>query len=335
MKGDPASSATVDPSKDLYNRTETELQQRLPAFGLDFIECGVPLADHPPPGDYGPVRVGGGTAYLRVYYRGNQAYASWSGNPTTIFGLGCGPAPTECFVPFLELIGTESAKLFPVAGGLLDTALRRLDVTADIFEVRDIAPYAFASLALPVPYAKDKTLHAQGRSGTPQTTTVGKQGAKRMLYDKAAQSPDTTVPGQVRFEVRADRAWLRNAPTPIRTVEDVTDSAIQALGWKHWHASFGTLRITGRGALLRAVANLHDRDGRPWSRRRQDGLLGHLMRVSMGEFPEISKARRADYRRAMAQVGIHLHPAVFDITLASDEVRWLDLAEQREVVANG
>lgn len=178
-----------------------------------------------------------------------------------------------------------------------------LHVTRDFSGVESFAPYVPNFVLTRSRYAKASEIRLDPASGRPETVYHGTETAGRVaIYDKTTESAVAPA-GRVRWELQARcDGWLDK--TPMTTLAGVTLDNVAPFASYYWDWSGAGTPVVGDDYLIRAVAQLiDDKTGKPWTRARQERLLGFLYKLSRGEGERLPPDLACKYRKAIAVVG--------------------------------
>jgi hypothetical protein len=279
-------------------RIEALLAQDGDGFGVDRITTVV--AVRPP--DYTSVRwqenrlrpsgssrwlrsqavelhVGGAHGYLEVTRLPDGSVARLDINPARIHDpSGHSLWPTADLPYAISAAWAVATEWVEPMAEITMASVKRIDLARDLTGIESIPALLEALPGAPAPHARRRVLDHDG-TGTPTTFTVGnKTGGLVRVYDR--QHHDPSLRGAVRVEVQS-QSWTERYGG-IKTVADLAPTHLAALFLDRWEWAGLDLSVRSSSDMLRAVANLSDEDGMPWSQAKRERFVGAMVMEGLG-----------------------------------------------------
>lgn len=183
---------------------------------------------------------------------------------------------------------------------LPDAEVRRLDIARDFVGVEHPNHYL---MRLDTNARAIRTLQrthfVSGKNGGWTLQLTNGSGKHIRMYDKHRQTQGRAPEGSIRFEVEL-HGWLRNHGSNIRTVSDITPSAVCRAARYWWHESrFGTPLASADDMYARIHEVL---DGKRNSASLATAVYGYLRRKQEGdETIDLSSDTRRHYEQTLRQ----------------------------------
>ena len=211
---------------------------------------------------------------------------------------------------------------------LPDAEVRRLDIARDFVGVEHPNHYL---MRLDTNARAIRTLQrthfVSGKNGGWTIQLTNASGKHIRMYDKHRQTQGRAPEGTIRFEVEM-HGWLRNHGSDIRTVSDITPSAISRAARYWWHESrFGTPLASADDIFARIHEVL---DGKRNSASLATAVYGYFRRKQEGdETIDLSSDTRRHYEQTLQKA----ETSLFRDGLSSS-TRALDLDAGTEVLSD-
>lgn len=213
-----------------------------------------------------------------------------------------------------------------------EAKLRRLDVARD-GSCSNPAMYVDGLSRVHAPYATKRHIEVNPGSCKPGTLGVGGSTTGHIrFYDKYMSKPSKAAPGDFRFEVQANEGWLEN-PGNMQTVADLSPDSAKALLVNRWNWAGMSTPIMTKDQWIHVVlaAEIFKASGDPMTEAQKLRFIGYYSALfAGGNVKEPASALKADYRRAIRQLGIFSSSEEGAPKLTA--VRHLDFVSGTEVV---
>lgn len=257
---------------------------------------------------------------------------------------GCSLAPAEVVLDVLgEMFSTAEGLGVQIRTDPQDARVKRLDVARDFRGVGIPSFYVRGLQNIKRTHARSSYTYNNPQRNAAETLWVGSKTGGARLYDQWEAYGDKGAPqGSLRFEVEARGGWLDKVG--IRSVGDVSASAVERLALTRWEWSKMGTRVEGAASVVDAVERMicrHPRGARGLrdcgcdglTRARADRLLGQLVRESLGVSATLSKSSASEYNKLKDLLGVVPSAELLSSACSVSVAGRLDYASGLEVAA--